>query len=152
MSEGKGGRHPQGSNDTGPGPTRRSVSGTSTFRRLGTILGVSVLVAASQSMPASADERVQVGGLRFERHWSSSEVIADKAFTTAMANAPEEACAGLVAGGIPGVALAGWCGAYAKWFSGVARDALDQDACFRVVLPLHNPNWSYPSTHNTDWC
>jgi hypothetical protein len=104
----------------------------------------------TQSAITSAD--TTAGGWKFVQHWTYDEVLANKSMTTTVANMPEKACAGLVLLGAPGRVLAPVCYAYMSWWKGVAHDAQAQHRCFRVVIPAHNPNWSYPSTYTGDWC
>lgn len=93
-----------------------------------------------------------VGGWYVDNHLTYDEILANKSMTTTMANVPSKACAAL--GAIPalGVPLAAYCYTQVSWWSGVAKEAQKSGRCFRVVVPAHNPNWAYPSTHTRSWC
>jgi hypothetical protein len=118
------------------------------------MLVVGLASACISSVPsiASADGPLP-GGWYLDKHLTWDEWLANKATTTTLANAPSKACAALGPILPPvGPVLAAYCLAQVSWWKGVARDALQQNRCFRIVVPAHNPNWAYPSTHARSWC
>jgi hypothetical protein len=105
--------------------------------------------------PAPAPSDFTVGGWKFDNHWTSDEVLANKAMTSTIANIPAIATLGCSAlGAIPrvGFALALFCRVHLVLARRAARDAQAHGRCFRWVIPLHQIALTYPSSYTGGWC
>jgi hypothetical protein len=115
------------------------------------ITAIVTVIGAAIPKNALADGSLP-GGWYVDKHLTWDEWLANKATTTTIANAPKVVCGALARFGTVGVIFSGYCYAQASWWQGVAKDAQSQGRCFRIVVPGHNPNWAYPSTHKRSWC
>jgi hypothetical protein len=115
------------------------------------ITAIVTVIGAAIPKNALADGSLP-GGWYVDNHRTWDEWLANKATTTTIANAPKVVCGALAKFGPVGVIFSGYCYAQASWWQGVAKNAQSQGRCFRIVVPAHNPNWAYPSTHRRGWC
>jgi hypothetical protein len=114
---------------------------------------ITIVVSSGAIAPKNALADVRLpGGWYVDNHLTWDEWLANKDATKLVANAPKQVCRVLSYFGPPGRVLSVYCSAQAYWWQRTAKKAQQQGRCFRVVVPAHNLNWAYSSTHKRSWC